>query len=284
MRRLLIAVVVIATLGAACSSEVTQDRTTQGSSTAGTTTTAPPPASTLVVYALAETADLMGPYLVPVAREGMPDVTAAAAVEALLLGLTFSEAGHGLSTVVPPGLQANAVEVGGDGIVTVDLPAEFEAGGGTAAMMGRLGQLVATVMQVPGVSGMRLAIDGAVVNVFSGEGIVLDDPMTWDSISALVAPVAVAAPAWGATVPVPFEVSGAAPDALMVGWALTDWDGRIVVEGVAPVDAGTFQIDVEPPSDTVDPEAPPYQHTLIVWDATNGTQRHIMECVLTLRA
>jgi len=286
MRRSLIAVVVIATLAAACSNGSTGDRTTQATSPPATiTTTAPAAPSTrpgLVVYALAETADLFGPYLVAVAREGVTEATAAAAVDMVLAGLTFTETGHGLWTEIPPGLHANFVGVGDDGIVTVDLPREFEMGGGTATMLGRLAQLVASVLDIPGAEGVRLAIDGTAVDVFSSEGIVLDDPMTRDSIREFVAPVSVASPAWGATVSVPFRVNGSTREASAVGWALTDRDGRIVVEGVVPVDGVSFRIDVSPPSSAIDPAAAPYQHTLTVWEDIDGAQRNIMECVLSL--
>lgn len=284
MRRLLISVVVLALLAAACSDEPTGDRTTQPTSAPAPATTVAPsePHDGLLVYALAETADLLGPYLVPVAREGVPEVTAATAVEMLLLGLTFTETGHGLWTDIPPGLRAHGVVVDESGIVTIDLPVAFEAGGGTATMLGRLAQLVASVLDVPGTAGVRLAIDGTPVEVFSAEGIVLDDPMTLDSIREFIPPVAVASPAWGATVAVPFHAVGVAPGTSSVGWALTDGEGRILVEGVVPVQDGSFRIDVSPASGSIDPEPLPYQHTLIVWEDIEGVQQNVMQCVLSL--
>jgi hypothetical protein len=199
-----------------------------------------------------------------------------------LIGLTFTETGHGLWTEIPPGLRANSVGVDDEGIVTVDLPREFEVGGGSATMLGRLAQLVASVLDVPGAEGIRLAIDGIAVDVFSSEGIVLDDPMTRDSIREFIAPVSLASPAWGATVEVPFRASGTARDVSAVGWALTDADGRVVVEGLVLVDGASFQIDVRPPLGAIDPDLAPYQHTLVVWEDLDGEQRNVMECVLSL--
>jgi len=254
------------------------------SSTATTTPGgAPDSGAALIVYALALNADGDGPYLVPVARQGVVDTTVASAVEMLLLGLTFTETGHGLSTEIPPGLRAASVTTGEDGVVTVDLPSAFEAGGGTTSMLARLGQLVATVTENPSVTGVRLALDGSPVEVFSGEGIVLDDPMTRASLGDLVSPVAVDTPAWGADVAIPFEVAGSAPDAGSVGWALLDVEGRIVAEGTTAPEAGMFRFEVAPADDVVDPEAPPYQHTLMVWENREGVAFGMMECVLTLR-
>ncbi len=284
MRRFVFLFGVLALFASGCSEEPTGDRTTQATTSPATMTTTAPDAAPdgLVVYALAETADLRGPYLVRVAREGAGEVTAAMAVEMLLLGLTFTETGHGLWTEIPSGIRAHSVVVDGAGIATIDLPAEFGTGGGTTAMLGRLAQLVASVLEVPGTEGVRLAIDGTVVDVFSSEGILLDDPMTADSIRAFLAPVTVASPAWGATVSVPFQVVGSAPETLDVGWALTDAAGRVVVDGVVPVEAGMFRIDVVPPPGTVDADTPPYQHTLIVWQDIDGGQQNAMERVLTL--
>jgi hypothetical protein len=245
--------------------------------------TVPPAAAGLVIHALTLAADGDGPFLVPVAREATPAVGPSAAVDALVLGLTFTETGRGLSTEIPPGVQVHSVATDASGVVTVDVSAAFEAGGGSAAMFGRLGQLVATVMQFPEVVGVRLAVDGAPVDVFSAEGIVLDDPMTMTSISEMIPAVGLLSPAWGADVTVPVAVSGRLATATSVGWSLVDWDGRIVAEGIEPVVDGRFAFAVPIAGATIDPEAPPYQHALVVWEDVDGSRQMVGEYVLTLR-
>ncbi len=284
MKRVMLVALVVGLVGAGCGTEeTTEDRTTRPASSAVPTTIEPAGLDGLVVYALAESADGTGPWLVPVAREGVTVDGPAAAIEMLMLGLTFTETGNGLFTSVPPGLTVSSVTTDAGGIVTVDLPGAFEEGGGTTAMFGRLAQLVATVLQHPDVNGMRLAIDGGLVGVFSSEGIVLDDPLTEQSIAAMIPPVAVVDPVWGAEVMVPFSVTGTAPTVGSVGWSLVDWEGRILVEGLAEVFDGAFSFEVAPGVE-IDPEAAPYQHTLNVWHDEDGARSSVMECVLTLRS
>jgi hypothetical protein len=144
--------------------------------------------------------------------------------------------------------------------------------------------LVATVLQFPDVAGVRLAVEGTPVDVFSAEGIVLDDPMTMASIRDLIGPIGLLSPAWGAEVAVPFDVLGRGATASRIGWTLVDWDGRIIVEGTEPVAGGGFTFTVPVPADLIDPEAPPYQHTLVVWDDVAGSRGVVGEYVLTLRS
>jgi spore germination protein GerM len=59
----------------------------------------------------------------------------------------------------------------------VDLSSEFEEGGGTLALTVRLAQVVCTLDEFPTVDGVRFAIDGTVVDVFSGDGLIIDEPV-----------------------------------------------------------------------------------------------------------
>jgi hypothetical protein len=53
-----------------------------------------------------------------------------------------------------------------DGLATIDLSREFEAGGGSLSMFGRLAQLVYTVTQFPTVDEVALMLDGQRVDGF----------------------------------------------------------------------------------------------------------------------
>jgi germination protein M len=106
---------------------------------------------------------------------------AAQAVEALVAGPTAAERAAGLGTAIPTGTRFLGLDIGRDRIATVDLSSEFESGGGTLSMTARLAQVACTldnVVPLDIADGTRFRLDGKPVDVFSGEGIVLDEPVT----------------------------------------------------------------------------------------------------------
>lgn len=106
---------------------------------------------------------------------GDPEAHARAAIAALVEGPTAAERERGLSSALPPDLRVLDTELEGD-VLAIDLSAEFEQGGGTALMRGRLAQLYYTLTQPAQVDAVTLLVDGAPVFVFSGEGILIDQP------------------------------------------------------------------------------------------------------------
>ena len=126
-----------------------------------------------------------GEALVPVDRvvpdTGDLEAAAADAVRSLLEGPSSDERDDGLTTAIPVGTRLLGLDVGDDRIAAIDLSGEFETGAGTAAMRARLGQVACTLdgaVALDIVDGTRFALDGKPVSVFSGEGIVLDGPVT----------------------------------------------------------------------------------------------------------
>lgn len=105
----------------------------------------------------------------------------AEAVKALLAGPTPAESRAGYTTAVPTGTRFLGLVIDGAGIAKVDLSRDFESGGGSLGLTMRLGQVTCTVGQFPTVKGVRFALAGELVSVFSGNGIVLDKPVTCDS-------------------------------------------------------------------------------------------------------
>lgn len=117
-------------------------------------------------------------HLEPVGRRSSADSAeerARAAVAHLASGPTQGEEERGLSSSVPEATEVNGVRFT-DGVLRVDLSREFESGGGSAAMQARLFQLFYTLTQPRDVEAVELLVEGAEVDVFGGEGIIIDSP------------------------------------------------------------------------------------------------------------
>ncbi len=100
---------------------------------------------------------------------------AALQVGALTRGPPADEASRGLATAVPPDTAVLGASLSG-GVLSVDLSAAFERGGGTSAMLARLNQLYYTLTQPTDVDAVRLLVEGEPVVVFSGEGLMVQQP------------------------------------------------------------------------------------------------------------
>jgi hypothetical protein len=132
-----------------------------------------------------------------------------AALEALFDGPDSFEAENGIGTAVPPGTQLLGLTID-DGIATADLTSEFESGGGSLAMFLRLAQVVCTLDQFPTVDGVLFKLDGEPVDVFSGEGIVLDHPVGCNDYEEVLPVILVTSPTPGERVSSPLTVEGSA--------------------------------------------------------------------------
>ncbi|MEA2971880.1 MAG: hypothetical protein QOG82_338 [Actinomycetota bacterium] len=150
----------------------TRPSTTTGG---GTATTAPDGTS-------ATTTDIVlyltrGEKIVKVTR-AVPKVTriGAETVKALVGGPTAAEAADGLDTAIPEATRFRDLTIA-DGVAKVDLSKDFESGGGSLSLSLRLAQVTCTLDQFESVSGVRFILEGDLVNVFSGNGIVLDEPV-----------------------------------------------------------------------------------------------------------
>jgi hypothetical protein len=104
-----------------------------------------------------------------------PDV-AANTIKALIDGPTGAELDEGLSSAIPTDTLLLGIVIV-NGLATIDLAREFEAGGGSFAMLARLAQIVYTLTQFPTVDAVNFRLDGLPITVFSGEGILLEDPV-----------------------------------------------------------------------------------------------------------
>jgi spore germination protein GerM len=172
-----------------------------------------------------------GPFLVPV-DPGAATWTPFDAVARL--ATTPTGVDPDLSSAVPAATRVHGVTIAG-GVATVDVSQDFASGGGSASMLARLGQLAFTLTRFPGVDAVVLELDGQPVDVFSAEGLVLDEPLTraWFDDTGVVPPVLVDEPASGATVVPPFRLAGVAHDLFEATfeWRITTADIGIVAEG-----------------------------------------------------
>ena len=168
------------------------ERSTETTVEGGPTTTAAPAPGATTVPAQASTTDVRlwfakGEVLEPVTR-AVPRVPGigAEAVKALLAGPTAAESRAGFTTAVPRGTRFLGLAIDASGIAKVDLSRDFESGGGSLSLTLRLAQVACTVTQFPTVKGVRFALNGELVSVFSGNGIVLDRPVQCDSYAEVL--------------------------------------------------------------------------------------------------
>lgn len=113
------------------------------------------------------------------AGRGGPLAQAERQVAALAAGPTPDEAARGLSSAVPADVRVLHADLE-SGTLVLDLDGSFERGGGTASMTARLQQLFFTLTQPSAVDAVALRIEGGEVQVFGGEGIMVDNPWRRD--------------------------------------------------------------------------------------------------------
>ena len=198
-----------------------------------TTTTAPPRLVDVKVYFF------RGERLEIAHRDVEAPAVLRGAISAVLDGPTDSERAADLTSVIPAGTALRDVSLA-DGQAIVDLNREFESGGGTASMQGRLGQIVFTATQFDDVDRVLFWLEGAPVDYFGGEGIELSEPQTRNDVPRwFTGGVIIDAPEPGATVRSPFTVTGEGD--LFEGYsAMWVWRDGERIAGPFGVNAGAW--------------------------------------------
>ncbi len=144
--------------------------------------------------------------LAPVLREiPKTQTVGAAGMAALLAGPNDAEMGArpAMYTSIPDGTRFLGLKID-NGIATVNLSREFESGGGSASVLGRVAQVVYTLTQFPTVTGVRFELDGVPPKtVFTG---VLGRADYTDQLPAIF----VDRPAWGGVIGNPARIAGLA--------------------------------------------------------------------------
>jgi hypothetical protein len=139
---------------------------------------------------------------------GRPKV-AQAAMEQLLKGPSARERAGGLSTAIPAGTKLRGVTIT-NGVATVDLSGGFGDDAGLLGAQLRLGQVVYTLTQFPGVTGVVFALDGKRVDYFTGDGLDISKPQTRAGYEDLLPAVVIESVHDGQSVRSPLRVAGTA--------------------------------------------------------------------------
>ncbi len=117
---------------------------------------------------------VLGQQLVSVPRPGN---TAEDAVTQLIAGPTAAEAGKGMRSFVPKTVKLRALTVTGH-TATVDMDSAFAQAPSAESRTARLAQLVYTVSSVPGITSVRVVIDGSAPTPGRFPGFDLTRPVT----------------------------------------------------------------------------------------------------------
>ena len=225
-----------------------------------------------------------GEYLGVVTRE-VPETPALAraAMEELLAGPTPTEQGWGFGSEVPEGTRLLGLTIDG-GTARVDLSGEYDTGGGTLSMTMRLAQVGYTLTQFSTVDRVVLMMDGDVVDVFGGEGIMLDEPQERGDYEYVLPAIFLESPTPGATVGNPVRLTGTANTfeaAFMV--RILGRDGSTIVEVPAMATSGTgtrgtFDVSVSYPL------AAGGEGAVVVYEqsAKDGSAINVVEVPVTL--
>jgi hypothetical protein len=164
---------------------------------------------------------------------------ARASLASLLDGPTTEERAAGLSSAIPSGttlLDLSLVE----GLATVDLSGEFDDGGGSASMLGRVAQVVATLTRLPTIERVAFRLDGRAVETIGGEGVIVDPPLGRREIEDQTPQVLVESPLPGETVTSPIRLRGTANVfEATVSLEARDAANEVLVESFTTATSGT---------------------------------------------
>ncbi len=190
-----------------------------------------------------------GPYLATVARYGESAATPDDLLDMLLDGPSASEVADGFSTNIPEGVVSNEPVAVAGGTATVDLSENFDDGGGSAAMLGRLAELTFTLTGLPTIEHVQLELDDVPVAVFSSEGILIPPggldreyflPTETEEGPGVAPDIMPEAPAHGEAVESPIEVRGLSRTfEATVEWELLDAGGAVIAQGFETTGSGT---------------------------------------------
>lgn len=192
--------------------------------------------------------------LVPVVRE-IPRTKAVgtAAIQALLAGPNDAELGArpAMYTNIPDGTRFLGLAIK-NGVATVNLSKEFDGGGGSDAVLGRLAQVVYTLTQFPTITSVAFQLDGQpMVAMTSHPSVYINQSVGRDDYTDQLPAIFVDRPAWGGVLGNPARLVGMA-NAFEATFRVEILDGQGRALAAAPVTAtcgtgcwGTFDVTIQ---------------------------------------
>ncbi|AFY38896.1 Lipoprotein LpqB, GerMN domain protein [[Leptolyngbya] sp. PCC 7376] len=98
-------------------------------------------------------------------------------LDQLMIELTQTTPEGDRSSALPENTKVISHTIQDDGIV-INLSEEFTLGGGSASMIGRLGQVLYTATSIEPDAAVWFQIEGQPLELLGGEGLVVEQPMT----------------------------------------------------------------------------------------------------------
>ena len=139
--------------------------------------TAAPPTGTVAVYFAGDAGDLVA--------EARPVPAGTGPLDAAMGALAEGPASPDLIAALPPGTRVLGAAVE-DGVATVDLSADFEAGyppGGSAAELAAVAPLVRTAAEAAGTGRVRILVEGRAPAPAGGQ-LDLSEPLSPEDVAA----------------------------------------------------------------------------------------------------
>lgn len=103
------------------------------------------------------------------------------AIKELLNGPNSKEKAAGVYNEIPRGTKLLGIQVQGNNVI-INLSSDFQYGGGTDSIYSRMRQLIKTAMSNTSSKNIYLYLDGKQVDVIGGEGIMVSQPLSENSL------------------------------------------------------------------------------------------------------
>lgn len=103
------------------------------------------------------------------------------AISELLKGPNYAEKKHGVYDEIPKGTRLLSIKQNGNNVI-INLSSDFQYGGGTDSIYSRMRQLIKTSLANAPHKNIYLYLDGKQVDVLGGEGIMISQPLSENSL------------------------------------------------------------------------------------------------------